>query len=583
MRRLNALASVLVALILPLASTSKAQSIADRLPEGTLIYLESVGHKNVSTFAPSHAGQLLLSPEMQKLHAAVIPTLLKLAEKEGDEEAINAIKLLGQLLPALLQDGGAIYLSSLDVTGPRAGFVLKAPGQGKPLFDQHPDVFLKAMENDSLRLRQVGDYAVIGIGYPAADAVLPDAPLPEKSLAASPRFKAAFTGFQHDPLFRIYIDIAGLHKAISAIADIPEAEDLRDYPKIAEVLGLASADTLAVSTGVHGKNWRNELFLASTSPRGVLGVLIQPAAGVDTSTLTAIPADATLATLSTLDLAALLEATRGMVDAHAPEYTEQFNSYLGLASQTLGTDIPKEVLPHLGSTWATYRAPSIAGNGVFGTVLLNKLKDPAKASAGIEKLGQGINRTLLSVSQNPFPRFTFRSTTIEGVPVRTLPMALVNLSVAVQGDYLIVGLQPQSAVAAARYISSPDGKPNLASSSGYKQALARIGAPPTAATSYVDLPTFAPTGYQTLIFAANALGAGGTILGADVPVAQLPPFYKVVGAFSPDVSALWADESGLHLRSETPFPGASLVAEDLASMGILQLLGASGMLGAQMR
>lgn len=583
MRSLSVLASVLIAVSLAFTHRCQAQSVADRLPEGTLIYLEAPGHRNVSTFATSHAGQLLLSPEMQKLHAAVIPTLLKLAEQEGDAEAINGIKLLGQLLPALLQDGGAIYLSSLDVTGPRAGFVLKAPGKGKPLFDQYPEVFLKAIENDNVRLRQVGDYAVFGIGYPAADAVLPEAPLTEKSLTASPRFKAAFAGFQHDPLFRIYIDVAGLHKAISAIADIPEAEDLRDYPKIAEVLGLASADTLAISTGVHGKNWRNELFLASTSPRGVLGVLIKPGAGVDTSALAAIPADATLATISTLDLAALLESTRGMIDAHAPEYSEQFNSYLGLASQTLGTDIPKEVLPHLGSTWATYRAPSVAGNGVFGTVLLNKLKDPAKAAAGIEKLGQGINRTLLSVSKTPFPRFTFRSTTIDGVPVRILPLALVNLSVAVQGDYLVIALQPQSAVAAARYITSPDGKPNLASAAGYKQALARLGAPPTAATSYLDLPTFAPTGYQTLVFAANALGAGSTILGADVPVAQIPPYYKVAGAFSPDVSACWADETGLHLRAETPFPGASLVAEDVASMGILQLITASGMLGGHMR
>jgi len=131
-------------------------------------------------------------------------------------------------------------------------------------------------------------------------------------------------------------------------------------------------------------------------------------------------------------------------------------------------------------------------------------------------------------------------------------------------------LQPQTVVAGAKYITSPGGVANLTTAGGYKAALARLGAPETASTSYIDLPAFAPTGYQSMVFAANALGAGANLVGADVPVALLPPYYKVAGMFSADVGAWWTDEQGLHARSETPFPGAVLVTGDMASVGVGQ-------------
>ena len=136
-------------------------------------------------------------------------------------------------------------------------------------------------------------------------------------------------------------------------------------------------------------------------------------------------------------------------------------------------------------------------------------------------------------------------------------------------------------MAAAKFVSSPQATANLGTSASYKAALARLGAPETASSTFIDLPVFAATGYQNLIFLSNALGAGGTIVGADVPVALLPPYYKVAGMFSADVSAWWADEKGLYFKAETPFPGAFLVSDDLAGMGLLQLMGATGMLARQ--
>ena len=561
------------------STQSQAQSLADRMPAGTLVFAEVVGTKNVSSFPASNAGQLANTAEMRKFLATVWPTIKKLAEKEGDADAIGGLKLLEQLLPALLADGGAFYIASFDATGPRAGLVLKAPNKGKALFDQNAELFLRAVERDNVSLRQVGDYLVMGFGYGADDEVLPAEALPmEKSLAGSARYKAATAATRLEPLVRVFVDIEGVHRSISSLADIPEAVQLQDYPQIAEVTGLNTLDSLSVSSGVGGKNWRTELHLLAKQPRGLAAMLIAPGARVDTSVLKAIPADASLALTLHFDAAVTLESIRGMVQAHAPQFTEQLDAYLGLVSQALGTDIPKEVLPHLGSTWAAYRSSQVAGDGLFGTVVVNKLRDPAKAAAGVDKLGQGINRSLMSVSKAPAPIFSFRSTAVDGISMRTLAGVVANPSVAVQGEYLIIGMQPQAVAAAAKFLAGGISSASLADSASYKAEIARLGAPADSATSYFNLPAFAPTGYQTLVFLANAVAAGTSIGGGDTPVAILPPYYKVKGMFSPAITGSWSDENGFHVVSETPFPLAEIVSAELSQVGIGQAAMATSIL-----
>src|SRR5207248_521920 len=88
------------------------------------------------------------------------------------------------------------------------------------------------------------------------------------------------------------------------------------------------------------------------------------------------------------DLAKLLADIRSAiakVDPAAPQKMDQgLDQFRGMT----GLDLQNDVLAPLGEQWAIYTDPNIAGPISFGAVVINSLRDPAKAERSLRRSAQ---------------------------------------------------------------------------------------------------------------------------------------------------------------------------------------------------
>jgi hypothetical protein len=225
----------------------------------------------------------------------------------------------------------------------------------------------------------------------------------------------------------------------------------------------------------------------------------------------------------------------------------------------VGKNLQTEILEPLGEHWVMYAAPSVAGRGLTGMILANKLDDPKKAEQGINALAIAICNAINGQTHNHDVILTLRQTKLGDVSVSYIATPLVTPAWAVKDGNLFVALYPENVAAAAKSAAMNSGK-SILDNPDFMAMRKRLNVEKPASITFVDMRPTAPDSYQVLL-ALSRLGLGfGDLMGLKAPEPVLPPLEVVMANLAPAGSAGYVDEAGWHSRTISPFPGAEALA-----------------------
>jgi prepilin-type processing-associated H-X9-DG protein len=247
----------------------------------------------------------------------------------------------------------------------------------------------------------------------------------------------------------------------------------------------------------------------------------------------------------------------GKIDATLPP---KFDQGLGAAQMAIGRNLQTDILEPLGEDWAIYTASDVAGGGLMGMVVVNKLDDPKKAATGLPAFWNFVSSAAAMASKQGGNRQVTvqgQSTRIGDLTVYYLGTPLVSPSWAIKDGYLYMSLYPQNVASAAARTGS--GK-SIVESEAYQSLQKRLGVDKATAVSFTDLPKTAGASYQSLLMLFRATGVGD-MFGVKVPEPLLPPLSAILPHLAPSGSASWVDEAGWHHKSVSPFPGSGMLGE----------------------
>lgn len=229
-----------------------------------------------------------------------------------------------------------------------------------------------------------------------------------------------------------------------------------------------------------------------------------------------------------------------------------------------GVDVEKDFLGSLGAEWAYYNDPSVAGNGIVGTTLVNRLSDPTKFEATASKIEEKLNEFVANQIKEPNVHIKFKHVKFGNVTVHYLATPLVSPSWAVNNGNLYVALYPETVAAAAFF--SPGKYPSILQNASFIALHKRAGGAAPQSFAFEDLPRLAPEMYSTWL-AVSHVAQIADVLGLSAPVGLLPPLPTLMHHIEPAAQFSWADKDGWHFRGTTPFPGAEALASDPFSGG----------------
>jgi prepilin-type processing-associated H-X9-DG protein len=248
---------------------------------------------------------------------------------------------------------------------------------------------------------------------------------------------------------------------------------------------------------------------------------------------------------------------------------------IGMANDLLTVNLEKDLFQALGSEWAVYLDPTIAGNGPLGVTVVNRLARPEGMEQTLGKVQLVLENQINDALQREKMRLTFGQTRVGNTNVHYIQTPLVAPSWAVADGNLYFGLYPSMVAEAAAHVSGRGA--SILDNPAFVAARQKLGANAQKVSSFtfIDLPNTAASGYQALL-ALSQLGTGvADMFGVKTPPMVLPPFNKFKQHLSPAASFSWSDEEGWHYAATSPFPGAELMgsATSPAAFGVA-LLGA---------
>ena len=149
-------------------------------------------------------------------------------------------------------------------------------------------------------------------------------------------------------------------------------------------------------------------------------------------------------------------------------------------------DLQKDVLVPLGDQWVLYSDPNMAGSYSFTAVLMNRLRDAAKADTSLTQLARSVTGFISDSTAGAGISITVRETTFGGVTIHFLGTPLLRPSWAVHDGILYVGMFPQVVAAAASHPALA-GK-TILDNPQFVALFQRLGQHEPTSLAYIDLP-----------------------------------------------------------------------------------------------
>ena len=558
-----------------------APPLADKVPADALLYAGWAGRS--LTFDGSMFGQLLAEPGIGQALAAV-KQAAQTQLKKGDPDALATFESLWSMGGIAWRHPAALAL--YDISAPAPGGLPLPTVSGALLIDLQKDraafdaqlqkllpVLGKHVKLSDTTVGKiscksfptpagpcaigfVGEifFMAVGEGTPAKIAALADGKA--KPLSTAPAFTAAMKEVCGEHVqIAYYVDVARLLAVAKKVLPIPlgpEGENKLD--SVVKALGIAGVTTVAGATSIVDRGMHEKCRISTPAPhRGVLMLLAGKPLGA--KALEGVPADADMVVVGNLSVADVVAEVKRVAAAIEPRAVKQIEAVLAGAGDTVGLDIEKDILAHLGDQWTLVSAPSLGGT-LTGTALTVELKDAKSFSASLAKLEDVLGKMLGGGGRRPKAVIrAYKSGEIEvhylviapGMPIPVAP------AWAVHKGKLYVAAFPQVVIAAAGGTSE---KP-LAESPAFAALRKRLS-PTASAVAYCNSPSLVRRFYGVVL-------AGGTTvintLGRHVPGIRpemLPPLPKVEKYIWPDISAVSSDAKGITIESYGSLPSGIL-------------------------
>lgn len=288
--------------------------------------------------------------------------------------------------------------------------------------------------------------------------------------------------------------------------------------------------------------------------------------GVSTTPLTdahfaMIPADATVAFVSSYDVHNTIGMLKTQIMAD-PEVAEQLEQFEGAT----GVNLFDDVLLSLGGTTGVYMSDTTGGS-MLSAVVFTSLRDRATFEEAHTKL-VGFANSMLASNHDVNGHVRIRawkdgdlnmhSIIFPGIPVP------VEVTYGIVGDWVVGGLTPQAAVAAARQIAGKGGE-GLRANKGFSEYVSADKK--VTSFSFIDTPRLMRDGYQyvSLVGSAIANMTRSATNDAREPGMIVPTYAELRQGAKPIVSF-------------TYWKGDDQVTESIADRSML--VNASGIAGA---
>ncbi len=227
------------------------------------------------------------------------------------------------------------------------------------------------------------------------------------------------------------------------------------------------------------------------------GALASPITDVD---LAVIPADATVAFVAKGSVSTLANALQEAAGSAPP-----LEMMLDQLKQATDVDLMNDVVANLGDTICVYMSDTTGGADLCSAVAMVSLKDRAKFEATHNKIAAFASK---QIQQSPAGgHVRIRDWTASGASLHTLafpglPVPL-EITVAFQGDWLIVGATPQAALAAAQQVKA--GGMGIRDNKAFAAVFPRDGRMVTS-FSFIDTQRVMRGGYQYVSMMGSAVG-----------------------------------------------------------------------------
>lgn len=235
--------------------------------------------------------------------------------------------------------------------------------------------------------------------------------------------------------------------------------------------------------------------------------------GTSTTPLTAadlavVPADATFAQVQRSSIVHGWNSLKEQFTSAPGEMKQQFEETLRQFTEITGLEVESDLIAAMGDTTVVYLSETTGGGSLFSGVAMQKLADPSKMNASLDKLAAAANKMLRQEVELPaqveVARFkdggaSYTQLRFPGLPIPIEP------TIAVVGDWLLVGATPQAAMLAARHVagSKSSGLADNASFKGARWALPGDVQP--ISLTFIDSPRTLADGYSTMTLLGSAL------------------------------------------------------------------------------
>ncbi|MGD0462682.1 MAG: DUF3352 domain-containing protein [Tepidisphaeraceae bacterium] len=558
-----AFAFILAVFVAP--AVSLAQALADRVPGDAEIYAGWSGTDSIGPgYDQSHLKAILDASQLGEFVRNSIPQLIN-AIGEKDAESAQQVRQVLDILVPLAVHPSAFYFGGL-VPGaplPKVALICDAGADAQKIVAQVNQLLQQAQGNP-FTCRAIGTLVVLS-DFTFADQT-------ENPLSKNQDFQAAMGNLGKDPAAAFYVNAAALTNTINDAVQIygpPRARQI--WSQARNALGLAGLKTIAGTAGLDGKNWAVKVDVLAPAPRHGL-LAMGDAEPLAPELLKLIPASSTIAGAFSFDLDAMFTRIDRLIQQFAPENAGQVQQALGQVNRILGFDIQKDFLAAMGPQWGYYVDPETVGDGILGTTIVNRPRNPEQLQTSLTTLETMANAMMQQQLQGQDPKMTveFRQTTIEGATIHFLAIPVLSPSWAIKDGTLYIGCFPQMVVSA---MDRPADAKSIPDNSDFQAVLQKLNAPQAFSSfGYVDLPKTLPGSYQLCLAISRLYLGMGDLFGAQSPPMIVPPLNKILAEMEPAGAVGWSDDAGFHFRTIEPFPGANGLgsAQAMANMGMGQ-------------
>lgn len=572
---MNRLHILLIAVVVGLVSPLLAQPLADRVPEDAIVYLGWCGTDSMPPeYKDSHLKAVLDASNLRAVFSDFVPRLVARAGAQNREVG-QGLDLATGLAGTLARHPTAIYFSGLEMDQPRPmpriGIVCQAGAEAQALVQRLTTIKELSRGDAPIAWAVDNDYVTILIGITEPGSI-------GKGLAGSTGFKSALAKVKPNGAVAFYIDFdKALALADEGFARIEDPKVQMYWPKIREASGLTGLHRLIWTSGFDGKEWMDQAFIDAPAPRkGLLTLCDAPR--VPEEMLKGVPASSTYMSAGAFDLGAFIENVRTMVGEVEPEAKVKLDQGLGFLTMMLGRNFQRDIVDPLGPHWLVYVDPNTAGIGFGGLVIVNRPDDAKKAEQGINSMVMAITNMSAAAMKQTGLMIPLHQTKTGEVTVNYIATPLISPAWATRDGNLYMALYPQVAATAVRFSGS--GKPSILENPEFVALRKRLGAPSTKSICYIDLRRSAQEGYQSILMISRLAMGFADMWGVKSPELVMPTLEDLTAHLSPMGSVSWSDDSGIYMKSITPFPGAEIMSGSAGA--IAPLIGSSAMMGGIM-